>query len=92
MKRNETAGKAASRDHPEKSEFPCQRVEFPEKCRLDKSVQKTWELHCLESKAPPLSLSSAQLQEAAEAPLGIIFPCQEDEPQEPSHTSLKFSK
>lgn len=65
---------------------------FSIKCILDKFVQKTLELHCFESKAPPSSRSSAQLQEAAEAPSRIIFPCQVDEPQEPNRVSLKCSR
>ena len=92
MKRKENAGKAASRDHPENCEFPRQRVVFPIKRRLDKFVQKTLEVHCFESKAPPSSRSSAQLQEAADAPSGIISPCQEDEAQELNRVSLKFSR
>lgn len=63
----------------------------PEKSRLDKFVQKTSELHCFRSRAPPLSWSSAQQQEAAKAPSGITFPrC--DEPREPSRVCFKPSR
>lgn len=63
----------------------------PEKGRLDKFVQKTSELHCFRSRAPPLSWSSAQQQEAAKAPSGITFPrC--DEPREPSRVCFKPSR
>lgn len=63
----------------------------PKKSRLDKFVQKTSELHCFRSRAPPLSWSSAQQQEAAKAPSGITFPrC--DEPREPSRVCFKPSR